>query len=268
MPCPIASQSNEWKKKWLTSRNPCFHWAPDCPTCKKGAVAWVQSLQHSTNVAAIGVIPMFENIEALLDSGATHSVLGNISLLDKVRPANMNLSVASSHQFCVEGIGELLIKTYMGILCVNNVLYCKEISGIVLSIVSFSHMPEISIKPLYSSETPPPSINYLTCPSNTSTDLFHPCSLSKSEHQPLHSPSCQMITEPGNAIVADLMDPLTPSFDLKKYILVIKDHFSQLTAVIPLRDKADVKHQSHLCMIKFMNFTGIKIKRLRTDNGS
>ncbi|MBW0526967.1 hypothetical protein O181_066682 [Austropuccinia psidii MF-1] len=113
MPSPIASRSNEWKRKWLTSKNPCFHcgkvghWAPDCPNCKKGAVAWVQSSQCSSDVAAICVIPMSENTEALLDSGANYLVVGNISLLDKVWPANMNFSVTSSHQFCVKGIGEL-----------------------------------------------------------------------------------------------------------------------------------------------------------------
>ncbi|MBW0536414.1 hypothetical protein O181_076129 [Austropuccinia psidii MF-1] len=98
--------------------------------------------------------------------------------------------------------------------------------------------------------------------------LCHPCSVSKAEHRPLHSPSGQIITAPGDAIVADLMGPLPPSFDLKKYVLVIQDHLSWLAAVIPLGDKADAKHQLRLWMIRFMNVTGIKIKRLRTDNGS
>ncbi|MBW0584993.1 hypothetical protein O181_124708 [Austropuccinia psidii MF-1] len=101
------------EEKVVNLKKPCFHcgevghWAPDCPTCKKGAVAWAQSSQRSADMAAIGVIPMLENTEALLDSSATYLVVGNISLLDKVWPANINFSVTSSHQSCVEGIGEL-----------------------------------------------------------------------------------------------------------------------------------------------------------------
>ncbi|MBW0461265.1 hypothetical protein O181_000980 [Austropuccinia psidii MF-1] len=83
---PIASRSDEWKKKWLTPRNPCFHcgearhWAPDCPARKKAANARFSSLQQKVNVASIGAIPALEYGEALLDSGETHSVVGDISL--------------------------------------------------------------------------------------------------------------------------------------------------------------------------------------------
>ncbi|MBW0528000.1 hypothetical protein O181_067715 [Austropuccinia psidii MF-1] len=280
---PIASRSDKWKKKWLTSKNPCFHcgeighWAPDCPTWKKGAVARAQSSQRSANVAAIGVIPMFENTEALLDSGATHSVI--------------HVSFSRGNFFLHQ----------------NNTIFSSfRRKNRWFLPVSFSHLPEISIKPLCSSEAPPPPINYITHPSTKTSDdsylwhqrlghlsiwnikrfmkfnavdgipplmlndikLCHPCSISKAEHRPLHSPSRQIITAPGDAIVADLMGPLPPSFDLKKYVLVIQDHFSRLAAVIPLGDKAEAKHQLRLWMIKFMNVTGIRIKRLRTDNGS
>ncbi|MBW0547305.1 hypothetical protein O181_087020 [Austropuccinia psidii MF-1] len=77
---PIASRSDEWRKKWLTPRNPCFHcgeaghWAPDCPARKKAANARLSSSQRKIDVASIGTIPALEYGEALLDSGATHSV--------------------------------------------------------------------------------------------------------------------------------------------------------------------------------------------------
>ncbi|MBW0533606.1 hypothetical protein O181_073321 [Austropuccinia psidii MF-1] len=64
------------------------------------------------------------------------------------------------------------------------------------------------------------------------------------------------------------MGPLPSSLDLKKYVLIVQDHFSRLVVVIPLEDKADAKHQLRLWMIKFMNVTGIKIKCLRTANCS
>ncbi|MBW0500251.1 hypothetical protein O181_039966 [Austropuccinia psidii MF-1] len=350
IPSPIASRSDEWKRKWLTRRNPCFHcgeaghWAPDCPARKKGAVARGQSSQQSPHVAAIGVIPVFENSKALLDSGATHSVVGDLSLLVNIRPADMSLSVASSHRFWVENIGELRLMTPFGPLHVKDVLHCRAINDVVLSIghlisqqilVSLSHgnlvlfqnnvefktfwrnhrwflplsassAPLVSIKPMAVTEPAPPSINYLTCPSNTLNDtsylwhqrlghtsirnikrlmkfnavdgfppvslqninLCHHCSISKSEHRPFHSPSCLIVTQPGDVIVADLMGPLPTSFDSKKYLLVIQDHFSRLVTVIPIADKAEAKHKLHLWMTKFVNCTSFKIKRLRTDNGA
>ncbi|MBW0583837.1 hypothetical protein O181_123552 [Austropuccinia psidii MF-1] len=73
---PIAGKSEEWKKKWLTPRNPCFyggevgHWVPDCPAMK------VKDRINSPrpSIARIGAVPALENNEILLDSGATHSV--------------------------------------------------------------------------------------------------------------------------------------------------------------------------------------------------
>ncbi|MBW0542359.1 hypothetical protein O181_082074 [Austropuccinia psidii MF-1] len=202
---PIMSRSDDWKKKWLTPRHPCFHcgesghWVPDCPARKRGVAACAQSSQRSASVAAIGVIPMFEKTEALLDSGATHLVVGDISLFVNIRPANMNLSVASSHRFSVEGIGELRLETPSGRLYIKDVLYCKAITGIVLSIgqmisqqivvtfsrncfileqnnvsfVSFNRAnrwflplsppcsPDVSLQPVEVSENPPPLSNPL-----------------------------------------------------------------------------------------------------------
>ncbi|MBW0536606.1 hypothetical protein O181_076321, partial [Austropuccinia psidii MF-1] len=75
----IEQQSPDWKRKWLTSKNPCFYcggtglWAPNCPIKSKAEEARTRRGKiHS--VASLGVIPSLENNEALLDSGATHSV--------------------------------------------------------------------------------------------------------------------------------------------------------------------------------------------------
>ncbi|MBW0558039.1 hypothetical protein O181_097754 [Austropuccinia psidii MF-1] len=77
-----------------------------------------------------------------------------------------------------------------------------------------------------------------------------------------------MVTQTGDVIVADFMGPLPPSFDLKRYVLVVQDHFSQLAALIPLSNKAEAKHQLCLWMIKFTNVTSFHIMPLRTDNST
>ncbi|MBW0469181.1 hypothetical protein O181_008896 [Austropuccinia psidii MF-1] len=64
------------------------------------------------------------------------------------------------------------------------------------------------------------------------------------------------------------MGPLPISFDSKKFLLVIQDHFSRLVAVVPIAEKAKAKHKLHLWMVKLINCTGFKIKQLRMDNGA
>ncbi|MBW0503131.1 hypothetical protein O181_042846 [Austropuccinia psidii MF-1] len=137
---PVSERSPEWRKKWLNVDHPCFHcgeaghWAPDCPTREKAAKARSKNTQCGISVAEIGVVPMLEQNEVLLDSGATHSVVGDISLFTKFQRADMNLSVASQQSYPVVAIGQIVLKLENGSLIVDNVLYCKQIPGIVLSI--------------------------------------------------------------------------------------------------------------------------------------
>ncbi|MBW0524484.1 hypothetical protein O181_064199 [Austropuccinia psidii MF-1] len=85
-PSTLTSSSNsicikpeEWKKKWLTAKNPCFdcgqvgHWLPNCPT---KVVVDQMKHQHRKKVvvASIAAMPLPGCRDALLDSGATHSV--------------------------------------------------------------------------------------------------------------------------------------------------------------------------------------------------
>ncbi|MBW0583484.1 hypothetical protein O181_123199 [Austropuccinia psidii MF-1] len=134
----IQNQSPDWKQKWLTAQNPCFycggsgHWAPNCPVKLKAGQACRQQLGNPS-VAQVGVVPTLENGEGLLDSGATHSVLGNISLFTQLLPANILLTVASQHCFNVDNIRTIQLNTSNGVLNLSNVLYCKAILGIVLS---------------------------------------------------------------------------------------------------------------------------------------
>ncbi|MBW0523541.1 hypothetical protein O181_063256 [Austropuccinia psidii MF-1] len=98
----IQNKLPDWKRKWLTARNPCFycrgsgHWAPNCPVKLKAEQARRQQ-SRNPSVARLGVVPTLENGEGLLDLGATHSVVGDISLFTRLSPANMSLSVASQH---------------------------------------------------------------------------------------------------------------------------------------------------------------------------
>ncbi|MBW0468093.1 hypothetical protein O181_007808 [Austropuccinia psidii MF-1] len=178
---PLANRSEEWKKKWLTPQHPCFycgeagHWAPNFPACLKAARAWAStsSTPRHSNIASIGVVPSLENNEALLDSGATHSVVGDISLFANVKSTDMKLSVASSHQFNVDTIGDVRLNTIYGSILIKNVLYCKNITGIVLSIVQLISQgtePDVVGVNAISELSAAPPINYDTGPTSIKSD--------------------------------------------------------------------------------------------------
>ncbi|MBW0536352.1 hypothetical protein O181_076067, partial [Austropuccinia psidii MF-1] len=98
--------------------------------------------------------------------------------------------------------------------------------------------------------------------------LCHHCSLSKSQHRPVKSASRQMIHQPGDLIVADLMGPYESSLNNKKYILMIQDAFSRIVVAIPLTDKSEAKTYLINWIRQFLNVTNYKIKTIRTDNGT
>ncbi|MBW0527743.1 hypothetical protein O181_067458 [Austropuccinia psidii MF-1] len=107
-------------------------------------------------------------------------------------------------------------------------------------------------------------------PSSSFSDikLCHDCSLSKSQHRPVKGVSHQMVNQPGDLIVADLMGPYESSLKNKKYILMIQDTFSQVVVAIPLTDKSEAKTYLINWIRQFLNITNYKIKKLRTDNGT
>ncbi|MBW0461685.1 hypothetical protein O181_001400 [Austropuccinia psidii MF-1] len=121
-------------------RSPCHycgeigHWSPTCPIKAKAFEIRFKGRQQSANVASMGVVPLLEDNEALLDSGAMHSVVGNLSLFTSLSTADMMLSVASSESFQVDGIGTIKLHTPYGLLQLNNVLYCRNIPGVLLSL--------------------------------------------------------------------------------------------------------------------------------------
>ncbi|MBW0559048.1 hypothetical protein O181_098763 [Austropuccinia psidii MF-1] len=98
--------------------------------------------------------------------------------------------------------------------------------------------------------------------------ICHDCLIAKSQHQPIQSPSRQIITQPGALVVADLMGPYEVSLNNKRYVLMIQDAFSHIAVEIPLMDKSEAKTYLINWIKQFLNVTKYKIKRLRTDNGS
>ncbi|MBW0549321.1 hypothetical protein O181_089036, partial [Austropuccinia psidii MF-1] len=76
-----ADRPIEWKKKWLTNDYPCYfccqvgHWADTCPERLSSQRRRPIPTKNTASVASLSTIPMLEEGEALLDSGATHSVM-------------------------------------------------------------------------------------------------------------------------------------------------------------------------------------------------
>ncbi|MBW0480725.1 hypothetical protein O181_020440 [Austropuccinia psidii MF-1] len=140
------------------------------------------------SVAQIGAFPALQNNEILLDSGATQSVVGDLSLLIYLKSANMKLSVASSEQFDIGALRSIKLNTNFGQMVTKGVFYCAAIPVIVLSTGQlldqgamgdrkyFSHKrnccwfiamdvaaENVSIKPILIDQIPP-SINLSTWP--------------------------------------------------------------------------------------------------------
>ncbi|MBW0487121.1 hypothetical protein O181_026836 [Austropuccinia psidii MF-1] len=113
----MTGRTEEWKKKWLTPMNPCLyfseagHWVPDCPERKKAIIVKKRINSPRLSVAQIGAVPALENNEILLDSRATHSAVGDLSLFINLNPADIKLSVASSEPFDVGTIRSIKLNT-------------------------------------------------------------------------------------------------------------------------------------------------------------
>ncbi|MBW0490169.1 hypothetical protein O181_029884 [Austropuccinia psidii MF-1] len=136
------NQGNKPKKesKTFDPTRPCFycgelgHWVPNCPVKEKAMKLRTHPTENRTSIASLDTGPSIESLEALLDSGATHSVVGDLSLFSDIKPANMSLSVASKQKLPVVGIGQIRLKIGGSTLIIKHVLYCKGIPGIILSI--------------------------------------------------------------------------------------------------------------------------------------
>jgi hypothetical protein len=77
---------------------------------------------------------------ALLDYGATNSVSNDVSLFTSLRPTSMNLIIASTDQFPVKQVGDVVLPTPQGPLRVSNVLFCPNIKGTIILVGKFKSL--------------------------------------------------------------------------------------------------------------------------------
>ncbi|MBW0538412.1 hypothetical protein O181_078127 [Austropuccinia psidii MF-1] len=66
-----------------------------------------QNTPSNASIASYDAGPSLESLEALLDSGATHSIVGDISLFTNMMQTDMTLSIASNQKFRVAGIRQI-----------------------------------------------------------------------------------------------------------------------------------------------------------------
>ncbi|MBW0471448.1 hypothetical protein O181_011163 [Austropuccinia psidii MF-1] len=103
-------------------------------------------------------------------------------------------------------------------------------------------------------------------PVSQNVRLCKACSLAKSKHTPFHPELRNIVTQPGDVIVADLMGPFPQSFNKQIYGMIIQDHFSSLVTFYPLKSKSEALQLLMHWVTQFKNLTPHSIKRVRTDN--
>ncbi|MBW0536227.1 hypothetical protein O181_075942, partial [Austropuccinia psidii MF-1] len=251
----IPSSINQNESRIPNSRFSCHycgeigHWSPNCPIKAKAIGMRSKAQRQSVNVASMGVVPFLENNEALLDSGATHSV--------SMENNRWFIPLYSSTKSIPNTPSSSILSTVKSINSSTNdhsLLWHRRIAHL-----SLRHLRQMQKS---SSATGIPNVSF------HDVKLCHDCSISKSEHRPVKAASRQLIKQPGDLIIADLMGPYELSINRKKYILMIQDAFSRVVVAIPLSDKSEAKSRLINWIRQFMNVTQHKIKTVRTDNGT
>ncbi|MBW0527366.1 hypothetical protein O181_067081 [Austropuccinia psidii MF-1] len=224
------------------------HWSPNCPIKTKATEMKARAQQQPANVASMGVVPLLEDHEALLDSGATHSVVGKLLLFTSLTTTDM-----TSLNNPLSSTVSILTSTNSS-LNSDSLLWHRRVAHLLLRHLkrmqksnAISGIPNVSFHDI---------------------KLCHNCSIAKSQHCPVKTASRQCIKGPGDLIVADLMGPYEVSLSHKKYILMIQDAFLRVVVAIPLSDKSESKTSLINWMKQFTNVTPYKIKTIRMYNGT
>ncbi|MBW0568212.1 hypothetical protein O181_107927 [Austropuccinia psidii MF-1] len=212
--------------------------------------------------------------EALLDSGATHSVVGDTSLLTALRRTNIALLVASSHQFLVDYIGDIALNMSQECISGPNLPPPINLSTFTVHNIErdmselwhqrLGHLSIRKIKQIMQFKAADGIPNF----DLDNIKICHSCSIAKAEHWPFISALQKHIGQPGDVIAADLVGPLPISIDGKRYALIIQDIFPRLMEIIALYEKSEAKNQLRLWMVKFMTMTKLTIRIIRTNKGA
>ncbi|MBW0511500.1 hypothetical protein O181_051215 [Austropuccinia psidii MF-1] len=157
-----SMQSAAWATKWLIPKNPCSHWAMDCPRKSAGkppiedpkkrdaTFKYHKSkfVSHPTLVSveaekkeeakSMSIQATTEDSKlVLIDSGATHHVAGYCLLFITYKKINLELSVAKRAKHPVLSIGTIKLCTQDGELWLCNALHCEDVPRIVMSLGRF-----------------------------------------------------------------------------------------------------------------------------------
>jgi hypothetical protein len=95
-------------------------------------------------LASITASPDKES-DALVDSGATNHVMSLCHLFVWLNPTNVQLRVASEECLPVDGVGNVVLNTLNGPLCLLNVLFCPCVKGTVISVSFFNEWDGVGL---------------------------------------------------------------------------------------------------------------------------
>jgi hypothetical protein len=94
----------------------------------------------------------------------------------------------------------------------------------------------------------------------------HSCLMSKSLHNPVNSPPCELVEKPGNMVAIDLVGPFAEALDGSLYAIVIHNFYSCMTSVAGLKSKADTPNEFIKWVETFESRTKYSVLGVRSDN--
>ncbi|MBW0499378.1 hypothetical protein O181_039093 [Austropuccinia psidii MF-1] len=164
---PLNQKSVSWAKYHSSPQFPCLHcfewghWVQDCP-CKKAGLPGIPNphIKNTTHIlkkSSVLLHPCILEVEVeeeepfiasiqdtpendslvLVDSGATHHVLGDLSLFTNITKINLTLSIASEKKHHIEGKGLICLECPSGSMFLTEALYCPDIPATVISLGKF-----------------------------------------------------------------------------------------------------------------------------------
>lgn len=103
---------------------------------------------------------------------------------------------------------------------------------------------------------------------NEDGDLCEPCALGKQHRSPFKA-SSSMTTRPLELIHTDVCGPMPlTSLGGNNYFVTLLDDYSKLSLAQPIARKSDAATAVQDALIMLENQTGVRVKRLRCDNGT